>query len=54
LPQKHVNTYETFLTPWEPLSMKALVEYKTQLDTEGDGEFNQGRTKTWSTEVKAT
>ncbi|XP_060080617.1 uncharacterized protein LOC132559986 [Ylistrum balloti] len=54
LPQKFLNNYETFTTPWEPLSMNALMEYKTRLDTEGEGEFNMGRTKMWKTEVKVS
>ena len=28
--------------------MHALVEYKKQVDTIGDGDFNLGRTKMWS------
>jgi len=37
-----------FTSDWQPLSMHALVEYKKQVDTVGDGEFNLGRTKMWS------
>ncbi|OWF54589.1 uncharacterized protein LOC110443162 isoform X2 [Mizuhopecten yessoensis] len=54
LPQKFINNYESFTTPWEPLSMNALMEYKARLDTEGEGEFNMGRTKVWKTEVKVS
>ncbi|XP_069141879.1 uncharacterized protein [Argopecten irradians] len=52
LPQKFLNNYESFTTPWEPLSMNALMEYKDRLDTEGEGEFNMGRAKVWKTELK--
>lgn len=39
---------KTYTSNWQPLSMHALVEYKKQLATMGDGDFNLGRTKMWS------
>ncbi|XP_053376948.1 uncharacterized protein LOC123529037 [Mercenaria mercenaria] len=40
-----INTYTS---SWQPLSMHALVEYKKQVSTVGEGDFNLGRTKMWS------
>ncbi|KAL4226165.1 hypothetical protein ACF0H5_014152 [Mactra antiquata] len=37
-----------YTTQWQPLSMNALVEYKKQVSTVGEGEFHLGRTKMWS------
>ncbi|KAK7499466.1 hypothetical protein BaRGS_00009118 [Batillaria attramentaria] len=36
-----------FQSEWQPLSMNALVEYKKQLDTVGEGDFEHGRMKMW-------
>ncbi|XP_046572049.1 uncharacterized protein LOC124280200 [Haliotis rubra] len=36
-----------FTSDWQPLSMNALVEYKKEMATEGDGEFQHGRMKMW-------
>ncbi|KAL8612522.1 hypothetical protein ACOMHN_053776 [Nucella lapillus] len=36
-----------YSSDWQPLSMGALVEYKKQMDTEGEGEFEHGRVKMW-------
>lgn len=38
----------TYTSTWQPLSMHALVEYKKQVSTMGEGDFNLGRTKMWS------
>lgn len=40
----HANT---FTSNWQPLSMHALIEYKKQKSTVGEGDFNFGRTKMW-------
>ncbi|KAK3589484.1 hypothetical protein CHS0354_030606 [Potamilus streckersoni] len=48
LPSKE-QLMNNYVSGWEPLSMKALMEYKQKLDTVGVGEFNMGRTKMWST-----
>ncbi|KAL3852303.1 hypothetical protein ACJMK2_015962 [Sinanodonta woodiana] len=48
LPSKE-HLMNNYVSGWEPLSMKALMEYKQKLDTIGVGEFNMGRTKMWST-----
>ena len=34
--------------------MNALIEYTQKKEAEGEGEFNQGRPKMWSTQVKVT
>ena len=39
---------KSYTNGWEPLSMTALVEYKKQVATAGDGDFNMGRVKMWS------
>ena len=39
---------KSYTNGWEPLSMTALVEYKKQLATVGEGDFNLGRVKMWS------
>ncbi|XP_071082973.1 uncharacterized protein [Haliotis cracherodii] len=36
-----------FTSDWQPLSMTALVEYKQQVATEGDGDFQHGRMTMW-------
>ncbi|KAK0063953.1 hypothetical protein Bpfe_006638 [Biomphalaria pfeifferi] len=41
-------------SPWQPLSLQALVEYKEQKKTEGQGNFHLGRPKMWKTSVKNT
>jgi hypothetical protein len=33
--------------------MNALIEYKKKMETEGDGDFNQGRAKMWKTKIEA-
>lgn len=38
----------TYTSSWQPLSMHALVEYKKQVATGGEGDFNLGRMKMWS------
>ncbi|XP_070192554.1 uncharacterized protein [Littorina saxatilis] len=43
-----------YRSDWEPLSMKALVEYKKQVYTEGEGEFEHGRTKMWPVKAAST
>ncbi|XP_074646092.1 uncharacterized protein LOC141902323 isoform X2 [Tubulanus polymorphus] len=37
-----------FLTTWEPLTEKALIEYKQRIDVMGSGDFNYGRAKMWN------
>jgi hypothetical protein len=32
---------------------KYLIEYKKKMETEGDGDFNQGRAKMWKTKIEA-
>ena len=41
-----------YTSQWQPLSMNALMEYKEHLDTEGVGEYHQGRPKMWKSEVE--
>ena len=36
-----------YRSDWQPLSLTALVEYKRQVDTEGEGDFEHGRMKMW-------
>ncbi|XP_076447477.1 uncharacterized protein LOC143284569 isoform X2 [Babylonia areolata] len=36
-----------YRSDWQPLSMAALVEYKKQVETEGQGDFEHGRVKMW-------
>lgn len=36
-----------YRSDWQPLSMTALVEYKKQLETMGEGDFEHGRMKMW-------
>ncbi|CAL1531356.1 unnamed protein product, partial [Lymnaea stagnalis] len=35
-------------SPWQPLSLNALLEYKQQVAADGNGEFQQGRPKMWT------
>ncbi|XP_063439088.1 uncharacterized protein LOC134720616 isoform X6 [Mytilus trossulus] len=51
IPDKHRKYYTNYVSDWQPLSMHALVEYKKKMDSEGDGEFNQGRAKVWKTQL---
>lgn len=51
IPERHRRYY---ISQWEPLSMNALIEYTQKKEAEGVGEYNQGRPKMWSTEVKVT
>lgn len=53
IPEKHRRYYD-YISQWEPLSMNALIEYTQKKEAEGEGEFNQGRPKMWSTQVKVT
>ncbi|XP_052234203.1 uncharacterized protein LOC127846744 isoform X3 [Dreissena polymorpha] len=47
LPYRRVGLQD-YTSSWEPLSMHALVEYKKQMSTLGDGDFNLGRAKMWA------
>lgn len=53
VPNRHRRYYD-YVSQWEPLSMNALIEYTKRKEAEGVGEFNQGRPKMWTTEVKVT
>jgi hypothetical protein len=53
VPDRHQRYYD-YVSQWEPLSMNALIEYTKRKEAEGVGEFNQGRPKMWSTQVKVT
>lgn len=47
LPTQNMHQ-KTYMSTWQPLSMHALVEYKKQMSTVGEGDFSLGRTKMWS------
>ena len=34
---------QRFQSDWQPLSLTALIEYKKQVETEGEGDFQHGR-----------
>ena len=53
IPEKHRKYYTSYVSNWQPLSMNALIEYKKKMETEGDGDFNQGRAKMWKTKIEA-
>lgn len=53
VPERHRRYYD-YISQWEPLSMNALIEYTQKKEAEGVGEYNQGRPKMWSTQVKVT
>ena len=36
-----------FRSEWQPLSLTALIEYKKQVEAEGEGDFQHGRMKMW-------
>ncbi|BFZ08816.1 hypothetical protein BsWGS_11855 [Bradybaena similaris] len=46
--QMHPAERLRFESSWEPLSLHALSEYKKQLSTEGQGEFQHGRPPMWN------
>ncbi|XP_052780152.1 uncharacterized protein LOC128217219 isoform X3 [Mya arenaria] len=48
LPHRQIMARD-YASAWQPLSMHALIEYKRQMPTLGDGDFNLGRTKMWAT-----
>ncbi|KAH9504827.1 hypothetical protein Btru_062056 [Bulinus truncatus] len=39
-------------SPWQPLSLPALTEYKEQKISDGQGEFQQGRPKMWKSSLE--
>lgn len=53
IPEKHRKYYTDYISDWQPLSMNALIEYKKKLESEGEGEFNQGRAKMWKRQIQA-
>ncbi|XP_062585077.1 uncharacterized protein LOC134246736 isoform X2 [Saccostrea cucullata] len=53
IPSRHRRYYD-YVSQWEPLSMNALIEYTKKKEAEGAGEFNQGRPKMWTNQVKVT
>ncbi|KAK3102844.1 hypothetical protein FSP39_014374 [Pinctada imbricata] len=54
IPERHRRQLLEYTSRWEPLSMNALIEYKKKKEVEGEGEFNQGRPKMWTTEIKVS
>lgn len=42
------NLLNNYTSGWQPLTMHSLVEYKKQLGTIGEGEYQLGRAKLWS------
>ena len=45
---------QRFQSDWQPLSLTALIEYKKQVDTEGEGDFQHGRMKMWPVAVASS
>ena len=41
--QRNEDTSQLYTSQWQPLSMNALVEYKKQKQTNGDGKFRHGQ-----------
>ena len=45
---------QRFQSDWQPLSLTALIEYKKQVETEGEGDFQHGRMKMWPVVVASS
>jgi len=46
-------SHGAYMSSWQPLSMQALSEYRPEQRALGKGDYSQGRTIVWKTEVKA-
>lgn len=45
LPNSREVILRQYTSQWQPLSMNALTEYKTNVDAPGEGDFGLGRQK---------
>ncbi|XP_041348580.1 uncharacterized protein LOC121368092 isoform X2 [Gigantopelta aegis] len=47
-----VQSMRKCTSDWQPLTMNALMEYKQNVEVEGEGQFNQGKPKLWPVSLK--